>query len=150
MKINRASEYAIRCMLYLAAKAPKVVSRQEVAYAMEVPEHFLAKIAQQLAQAGLIEILQGRYGGYRLRHSPEDINLLQIIEALSGEAFFLNDCVIRPENCRKSPTCPVHKLWIKAREHLRTLFSQATLQSLIEGHEKIIPFREPKERSPTK
>ena len=46
-------EYAIRCVLYLASKVGLVVSRQEVAYAMEIPDHFLAKIAQQLARAGI-------------------------------------------------------------------------------------------------
>jgi DNA-binding IscR family transcriptional regulator len=33
---------------------------------MDIPAQFLGKIAQQLARAGIIEIVQGSKGGYRL------------------------------------------------------------------------------------
>jgi Rrf2 family protein len=128
-------------VLYLASKVGLVVSRQEVAYAMEIPDHFLAKIAQQLARAGIIEIRQGRQGGYRLNVPPEKLSLLEVIEAISGE-IFLNDCVLRPESCRKSSSCLVHRVWIKARDTLREMLSQVKINSLLDGEN--ICFRVPR------
>ena len=60
MRLTRAGEYAVRCILYLASRGEGVVSRRkELAEAMDIPEQFLSKIAQQLARAGMIEIVQG-------------------------------------------------------------------------------------------
>jgi Rrf2 family protein len=88
MRLSRAGEYAVRCVLYLANRpAKEVVPRWAVAQAMEIPEPFLAKIGQQLARAGILEILQGAKGGYRLRRSPQEISLLEVVEAVMGELF---------------------------------------------------------------
>jgi Rrf2 family protein len=60
MRLTRAGEYAVRCMIYLAYKGEGgLVSKQEIAERVEIPSHFLAKIAQDLARAHLIEIRQG-------------------------------------------------------------------------------------------
>lgn len=133
MRLSRAGEYAVRCVLYLAQRRPgEVVPRWAVAQAMEIPEPFLAKIGQQMARAGILEILQGAKGGYRLRRSPREISLLEVVEAVMGE-LFLNDCLVRPESCSRSPHCMVHRVWCKAREQLRQTLSEANFQSLLEG-----------------
>lgn len=131
MRLTRAGEYAVRCVLYLAKKGDgELVSRQEIAEQCDVPTHFLAKIAQQLAKVGIIEILQGAKGGYRLLRRPEDITLLDVIEAIIGE-IFLNDCVIRPESCHKSLDCAVNRVWIRARDQLRQTLSEMTFAHLL-------------------
>lgn len=133
MRLSRAGEYAVRCVLHLAGKPMgEVVPRSAVAQAMDIPEPFLAKIAQQLARAGVLEILQGAKGGFRLRRPPSEINLLQVVEAVMGEVF-LNDCIMRPESCSRSPDCAVHQVWQKARAQLRQTLSEATFRSLLEG-----------------
>jgi Rrf2 family protein len=108
-----------------------VVSRQDVAKYGNIPSHFLAKIAQQLSRAGIIEILQGAKGGYRLLISPEDLSLLDVIEAIIGE-IFLNDCVIRPESCQASSSCAVNNVWMQARDQLRQTLSQVNFAKLLE------------------
>ncbi|WP_456432568.1 RrF2 family transcriptional regulator [Thermosulfuriphilus sp.] len=135
MKLTRAGEYAIRCVFYLSGQPPeRVVSRKEVALAMEIPDHFLAKIAQQLALAGIIEILQGSKGGYRLLKDPAQISILDVVEAVSGE-ISLNECVIRPEACSRSPSCPVHRVWEKARSQFRETLKEATFAKLLAEEE---------------
>ena len=124
MRLTRAGEYAIRCTLYLALRGQGVmVSRKAIAAAMEIPNPFLGKIAQQLAHAGIIDIVQGARGGYRLRPHPGQVNLLQVVEAVIGE-IVLNDCLMSPDACRRSGVCPIHSIWGQARAQLR-----ATLQS---------------------
>ncbi|MEJ2688780.1 MAG: Rrf2 family transcriptional regulator [Deltaproteobacteria bacterium] len=131
MRLTRAGEYAVRCVLYLAKKGDgELVSRQEIAEQCDVPTHFLAKIAQQLAKVGIIEILQGAKGGYRLLRQPGDITLLDVIETIIGE-IFLNDCVIRPESCHKSLDCAVNRVWIRARDQLRQTLSEVTFADLL-------------------
>jgi Rrf2 family protein len=100
MRLTRAAEYAIRCILYLAKKGPgELASRKDIAEHAEIPPPFLAKIAQDLARAGLIEIRQGARGGFMsCRKIPKDITLLEVVETMIGE-IYLNDCVARPSSC---------------------------------------------------
>jgi Rrf2 family protein len=131
MRLSRAAEYGVRCMLYLSIAGKDVlVSRRMVAREMDIPEQFLGKIAQQLSRAGLIEIVQGVKGGFRLIVHPADLNLLTVIEAVIGE-IFLNDCVIRPESCSRSPVCKVHVVWENTRNQLRESLRGATFSSLM-------------------
>jgi len=130
MRLTRAGEYAVRCILYLSKKGSgELVSRQEIADQCDIPGHFLAKIAQQLAKAHIIEILQGAKGGYQLIKKPEEITLLNVIEVIIGE-IFLNDCVIRPESCHASLDCAVNRVWIRARNELRRILQEVTFADL--------------------
>ena len=139
MRLTRAAEYAVRCIVFLAGTGrEKVISRLEIARAMEIPEQFLGKIAQQLARSGFIEIIQGAKGGYRLLLSPEKITLLDVVEAVTGE-IFLNDCVMRPESCFRTSGCSIHRVWEKAREQLRSTLREATFAKLLENETCIFP-----------
>lgn len=136
MRLTRAGEYAVRCMLYLSSleqRGQDVVSRKQVSQAMDIPNQFLGKIAQQMARSGFIEIVQGARGGYRLVADPRTLTLLDVVEAVVGP-IFLNDCVIRPESCNRSNACAVHRVWQKARDQLRETLRQATFADLLQDH----------------
>lgn len=132
MRLTKASEYAIRCVLYLSTQEKGVVaSRNEIAGAMDIPRDFLTKIAQQLSRSDILEIIQGPKGGFRLLVSPDKLNLLDVIETMMGEIFF-NECAVRPDSCSKSCSCTVHSVWVKARNQFRETLRQATFAQLIE------------------
>jgi Rrf2 family iron-sulfur cluster assembly transcriptional regulator len=131
MRLTRAAEYAIRCILYLAKIGRgQQASRKDIARYAEIPPHFLAKIAQDLARAGLIEIRQGAKGGFSLLKDPRDITLLEIVETMIGE-IYLNDCVARPSSCNALDACAVHQVWLKARIQLRDTLREVTFDKLI-------------------
>lgn len=133
MRLTRAGEYAIRCALYLSIQGKGVLAkRKTIARTMEIPGQFLGKIAQQLSQAGIIEIVQGAGGGYRLLVPPQELTLLAVVEAVIGE-IFLNDCVARPEACYRSPSCAVHRVWESARAQLRETLRRARFADLVAG-----------------
>jgi Rrf2 family protein len=140
MRLTRAGEYAVRCVLYLSSQGQGVVcNRKQIAAEMDIPDQFLGKIAQQLARSGILEIVQGARGGLKLTASPEHLSLLDVVEAVIGE-IFLNDCVMRPESCRRSRACSVHQIWDKARNQLRDTLRQATFSSLLKEDSCVIPF----------
>ena len=138
MRLTRAGEYAVRCMVYLAHKGKGfLVSKQEIAEQNDIPPHFLAKIAQDLARAHMINIKQGPKGGYSLLKEPEEISLLEVVEVMIGE-IYLNDCVGRPVSCKVSKKCSVHKVWEHARSQLRETLNGVNLAELAES-ESCIP-----------
>ena len=132
MRLTRAAEYAIRCIIYLCQQGRGVqANKNDIAERAEIPPHFLAKIAQDLAKAGFIEIRQGPRGGFVLLREPKDITLLDVVETMIGE-IYLNDCVARPSSCNALTACGVHQVWIKARNQLRETLRQATFDQLLQ------------------
>ena len=132
MRLTRAGEYAVRCALFLSNQGKGVItSRREIARVMDIPDQFLGKIAQYLAKAQIIEIIQGARGGYRLLISPDKLTMLDVVEAVIGE-IFLNDCIIRPESCQRAPACSAHKVWEKARDQLRNTLRQTNFEQMLE------------------
>lgn len=130
MRLTKACEYAIRCVLYLSMQKEGVVTpRNVIADAMEIPREFLTKIAQQLSRADIIETVQGPKGGFRLLVSPAKLNLMDVIETMLGEIFF-NECALRPETCSQSAVCAVHTVWVKALAQFRDILRQATFAHL--------------------
>jgi Rrf2 family protein len=143
MRLTRAGEYAVRCVLYLStAEKGTVVNRKEIAAQMDIPEQFLGKIAQQLARSGILEIVQGARGGYRLIVSPDRLTLLDVVESAVGE-IFLNDCISRFESCNRSSSCSIHRIWDKARNRLRETLREVTFGEL---HEPQTCFPSPQSR----
>jgi Rrf2 family protein len=135
MRLTRAGEYAVRCVLHLASRGQGTLcARKDVAARMDIPDPFLGKIAQQLARAGLIEIVQGARGGLRLVVPPDQVTLLDVVEAVIGE-IFLNDCVMRPESCDRSHACAVHCVWAKAKDQLRRTLEEATFAALLKEND---------------
>lgn len=133
MRLTKAGEYAVRCVLYLSAQEwGMVVNRKEIARKMDIPDQFLGKIAQQLSRAGILDIIQGPKGGLRLSILPKQLSLLDVIEAVMGE-IFLNDCLIRSDICGRSYTCGVHSVWQKARNQLRGTLAKATFEKLLKA-----------------
>jgi Rrf2 family protein len=132
MRLTRAGEYAVRCVLYLASQGMGVLcARKDIARKMDIPGQFLGKIAQQLARAGAIEIVQGAKGGFRLVIAPEQLTLLAVVEAVIGE-IFLNDCILRPESCNRSHACAVHCIWAKAKDQLRQTLREANFARILQ------------------
>lgn len=131
MRLTRAAEYAIRCMVYLSAQGKGILtSRQEIASKADIPTHFLAKIAQDLARSGFIEIKQGAGGGFKLSKEPNQVTLLEVVETMIGE-IYLNDCVARPSSCKITGDCAVHRVWMTARDQLRETLQRVTFAELI-------------------
>ena len=131
MRLTRAGEYAVRCLLYLSSQGTDVLcNRKQIAAEMDIPDQFLAKIAQQLARAGFLEIIQGAKGGLKLVVSPAELTLLDVVETVIGE-IFLNDCIVKPESCSRTNSCTVHRVWEKARRQLRETLREATFADLL-------------------
>ncbi|MEE4262126.1 MAG: Rrf2 family transcriptional regulator [Desulfobacteraceae bacterium] len=140
MRLTRAGEYGVRCVLYLSSKGVgELCNRKQIAAAMDIPGPFLGKIAQQLARAGYIEIVQGAKGGLKLVVSPRKLTLLDVVETVIGE-IFLNDCILRPDCCSRINSCAAHRVWDKARNQLRATLREATFADLLKEDSCFVPF----------
>ncbi len=59
-----------------------------------MPERFLLQILRNLVTHGILQSTRGVEGGYSLERSPQEISLLEVIEAIDGPLILqLPDCV---------------------------------------------------------
>lgn len=133
MQITRQADYAVRAILYLARQGSGArVSTAQVAQEQHIPPTFLAKIISQLSTAGVVRATRGARGGITLARPPEEISLLEIVEAIDGPVS-LNECTHNPDLCVMGDTCSVREVWCDVRVELvnrlkRTTFDQLTRQ----------------------
>jgi len=85
MKISRTVAYAVQATLQLAEnKAEGPVPCSQIASEGKLPERFLLQILRHLVTHGILHSTRGVEGGYTLDRKPQDISLLDIIEAIEG------------------------------------------------------------------
>ena len=117
MQITRQADYAVRAILYLAQLGTgEKAATSKIAEEQDIPLSFLAKIIAQLSVAGLLQTMRGARGGVTLARAPEDITLLEVVEAIDGP-ILLNECVNGNHNCSLT-TCPMRSIWRGAQEDL--------------------------------
>jgi len=131
MQITRETDYAIRCVVYLSSKTDRVVMVDEIAREMAAPKSFLAKILQKLAKGGTVNSFRGVRGGYQLSRPPQDITLLDVIEAIEG-TIALNACAVDKRACSFSSTCAVHPIWIRLRNEFNEMLKRHNFADIAE------------------
>jgi len=112
MQLNVTTDYAIRIVLYLAIKQ-RVVNSNEIANAMGIPPTYIMKITRTLKNAGILSERRGVGGGFVLSKAPEQLTLLDIVDALE-KTVNINRCLEEDEYCSRNAAafCTVRKLLV--------------------------------------
>ncbi len=85
MKLSRTVSYAVRAMVQLAQSDPDTpVPCSRLASRGDMPERFLLQILRVLVTQGILRSTRGVDGGYSLTRPPDQISLLDVIEAIEG------------------------------------------------------------------
>lgn len=86
MRLNQATDYAFRMVLYLSLLPEGTkITGAALAEKQNIPERFLLKIMRNLTAAGIMKSYRGVDGGFALQRRPEEISLFDVIEAVEGQ-----------------------------------------------------------------
>ncbi|MFA5700837.1 MAG: Rrf2 family transcriptional regulator [Desulfuromonas sp.] len=116
MVITRATEYAVRAVLYMA-KFPtgEIILKKDICVTQEVTPAFLTKIFQPLVKAGIIGSQRGVGGGFFLRKEPAQITIYDIY-SIEEDPLYINKCLCGRGICERDSYCPVHEAWKEVRQ----------------------------------
>ena len=130
MQINRATDYAVRVMIHLAA-LPRGgrANRESLAESTQVPAEFLGKVLQTLSRAGLVSSRRGSDGGYELAKPAHLISMLEVVEAMEGP-LNLNECLTGENLCGRVWWCGAHDVWREAQAAMVHVLGSATIERL--------------------
>ena len=104
--ISQTAEYALRAIVFLARHPDAPQTRTQIADATCVPSGYLAKVMQNLARVGLVHSQRGLNGGFVLAHLPDDVSVLDVINAVDPIRRF-PECPLGIKNHGRR-LCPLH------------------------------------------
>lgn len=128
MTLSRRGDYVMRSAILLARAFDSGESRKirEVVAETAIPATFASQILADLVRARLAASRAGRDGGYRLLRPPEEISVLEVVEAAEGP-LHAERCALGDDPCRWEAVCPLHETWTRATAELRELLAATTL-----------------------
>lgn len=129
--LSKASEYAIRSLVYVAIKNRdnQRPGYREIAREIEAPEQFTAKILQSLVRQGMLLSVRGRGGGFFFEPQAAPIALIEVINSVEGYKLFTR-CGIGLSQCSDTSPCPIHHQYAVIRDQYQQLATNTTIEML--------------------
>ncbi len=135
--IKREYDYAIRICAYLAGFNKKEhKSVPEVSKKLYLTVPFTTKIVHKLKNNNIIETIQGKYGGIRLKVSPNKLSLYDILYAM-GFDMTINECLKNPSICQLIDYCKVHRFFLSQEDMIIETLKSATINNYIITDEEL-------------
>jgi Rrf2 family protein len=114
----------------MAVNEREIYSVHSLHRQLDLPYKYLGKLMGHLAEARLVEPIQGKRGGYRLARPASRIYLYEIIGIIEG----LNDyqrCILGLAECSGEHPCALHENWVKIRESMKEMIYNVSIDDLL-------------------
>jgi len=131
---TKATTYAILAVVEIAEKQRARhggVQAGEVARCVNIPGAYAAKVLTQLARANLLRSDRGPRGGFRLVRPPEEITLLNIVEAVDG-TIESDSSGINASSSSEASLRAIDRAFQSAVDSVRQSLEQYTIADLLQ------------------
>jgi Rrf2 family protein len=139
---SKTCEYAIRAVLFIARRSSNTGSKvgiKEIADGIDAPEHFIAKILQDLSRRGMVQSMKGPGGGFYFERASLDYTLADIVRTIDGDKIF-SGCALGLKHCSESQPCPLHNDFKRIRAELQSVLESMKLGAFNEELEQNVLF----------
>ena len=116
ISVTSKSRYAVVAMAELARSGDGPVPIATIAERRDMPVQFLEQLFSTLRRDGLLISQRGVKGGYRLARPPDQISVIEVVQALDGKVG---------EEAREAGG-----IWAEGVEALRDVFSRTTIADI--------------------
>jgi len=140
MLFSTRAEYGVRLMVELGRQGgERPVSLSSVAEGENLPLSYLEHLVAKLRKAGLVTSQRGAHGGYRLGRPADEIDMLEVVQALEGAIAPMECFHETPEgkvSCSHEAddghACSTKFLWTRVQGGVTKALAGTTLADLIE------------------
>ncbi|MEJ7586643.1 MAG: Rrf2 family transcriptional regulator [Ferruginibacter sp.] len=125
---SKSCEYAIKAMIFVAQKSKDEgrLSAKGIAKGINAPEHFIAKILQDLSRKKLVQSMKGPNGGFYMEKADFKTSLADIVKAIDGDKIY-NGCVLGLKACSQKNPCPVHNEYKEIKRNFISMIEKNTI-----------------------
>lgn len=138
MKLSKKGEYALRSLINLGIAAEvgrSLVQVSELADSEQLPIKFLEQIMQALKEAGMVESVRGKFGGYRLALPARKIPIGKVVRLIDGPLAPIG-CVSQTAyekcTCPDETHCGLRMLMLDVRNAIAGILDRYTLADVVE------------------
>ncbi|GAA0189169.1 Rrf2 family transcriptional regulator [Fulvivirga kasyanovii] len=138
---SKACEYGIRATIYIASRSRQGerAGIKDICKEIGAPEHFTAKILQNLSRMKIISSVKGPNGGFYLDEGAKNIKLIDVVRAIDGDKLFTG-CGLGIKECSETKPCPIHNEFKAIRNSLQQMLERTSLTDLTKDLEKGLVF----------
>ena len=134
MKLSKTAAHAVLAVAHLAqSPSDAPVQARHIAGHLAIPTDSALKILQALARQRLLRSRLGRNGGYWLDKAPDEVSLLQIVEAVDGPIRVQMPLGEGAPSARRAMARRLRRACEQATQRVRDEFAGITVASLLEG-----------------
>lgn len=138
LTLSKRGDYVVRAAIFLALvyDSGLPTKQQKVSAEMGIPRTFASQILGHLVQAELATSSAGKGGGYRLARPPEEVTLLEVVEAGEGP-LAMSKCTLGDGPCHWDRVCPLHESWGPASQALIEELTNTSLAQIAKRSREI-------------
>ncbi len=135
--LTNTGTYALRAMIYLAARAGEGPIRvDDVAAALDVPRNYLSKVLHTLVKEGALSSLRGPHGGFELAVPASELTLSRVLAPFE-EVGGGRRCLLGTAHCEDASPCALHARWAGVATEVAAFFRDTVLEDVVEDAERI-------------
>ena len=125
---TKTCEYGIRAVMFVAQKSrPGIkIGVKEIANGINAPEHFVAKVLQDLSRKGILQSVKGPNGGFYLDDRSRKYTIADVVRAIDGDQLFTR-CGLGLKYCSARRPCPLHDEFMLIRNQMREMLERSTV-----------------------
>ena len=141
--LSQRARYALRALVFLAEQPEgQSASIGAIAEGAAAPRKFLEAILLELKRRHILVSARGRFGGYSLARTAEEITFADVIRALDGP-LALAPCASRTayrpcSTCPDVETCPVRGALVAGRDALAEVLEGWTIAQARAGEVTVL------------
>lgn len=126
---SKTCEYGMRAVFFIAHRTESggKVGLKEIANGISSPEHFLAKILQDLCRKGIVQSAKGPNGGFYIDPDNRKRRLSEVVEAVDGNSLFIG-CGLGLKYCSEVNPCPLHNQFKAIRNQLHQMLLNTSIE----------------------
>lgn len=138
MRLHWETDYALRCVLCLAAKESGMVRATELVRDIAAPEYVARKMITRLSSAGILQAKPGPKGGVCLARSPDKISVYDVVSCIEGE-LCINRCLGKEGTCTRDAidSCSVHRYLERLQTEMESSMKKMTFDKLVKQNSSL-------------
>ena len=132
MLISTKGRYALRILTDMAEhQSEGFITLKAVAQRQEISEKYLESIVKELVKNGVLTGVRGKGGGYRLRKTPDQINVGDVLRYMEGSLSPVACLEEGAAPCPRSAQCRTLEFWRGLDDAINRYVSGYTLADLV-------------------
>lgn len=130
--ISTRGRYALRVLIDLAEHGgEQYLPMKEVASRQEISLKYLERILPLLTKSGYVEGQHGKGGGYRLKKTPQDIRVGDVLRLTEGDLAPVACLIPGADPCNFAHECRTFEMWKEYFRLTNTFFDGITIADLM-------------------